>query len=273
MWSALPRRYEPLAFNPAGSCSFTPLSAIGAGLPAGADTVIDALLAAVGPEGTLCIPTLSYLFVNAEHPLFDVRATPTNLGAIPTAFLRRAGVVRSVHPTHSVAALGPAAATVTGSHILDNTPVGPHSSFRAVRDLGGQVAFLGCGTRCNTSIHGVEELLASPPPYLFKAGTTEYRVRDASGAESTAVHRRHGCDCTGQRYERVVDLMPNTAVSSGPVGQATMVVLEATAMWAAALAALEADPLCLVDHVPAGEGHFLKEGSDGSWRYEVRPVV
>ena len=71
-------------------------------VPGGADTVIDALLDAVGPHGTLCLPTLSYLFTTPESPIFDVRSTPTNLGAIPEAFRRRPTAVRSVHPTHSV---------------------------------------------------------------------------------------------------------------------------------------------------------------------------
>ena len=45
--------------------------------------VIDALLEAVGPKGTLCIPTLSYLFCTELSPTFHVERTPTNLGAIP----------------------------------------------------------------------------------------------------------------------------------------------------------------------------------------------
>ncbi|MFP6646122.1 MAG: AAC(3) family N-acetyltransferase, partial [Candidatus Latescibacterota bacterium] len=37
--------------------------------------------------------------------------------------------------------------------------------LRKLRDLGGQLLFLGCGLRPNTSMHGVEELVE--PPYLF----------------------------------------------------------------------------------------------------------
>jgi aminoglycoside N3'-acetyltransferase len=38
----------------------------------GADTVINALLTAVGRKGTLCFPTLSYLFTSPDAPTFDV---------------------------------------------------------------------------------------------------------------------------------------------------------------------------------------------------------
>jgi aminoglycoside 3-N-acetyltransferase len=240
----------------------------------GAETVIRALLAALGPEGTLCIPTLSYLFTTETNPVFDVRSTPTNLGAIPAAFLRMPGVMRSVHPTHSVAALGPQAAAVTENHWRDTTPVGEHSPFRRVRDLAGQVAFLGCGTRCNTSIHGVEEAMATPPPYLLQAAPITYTVTDAAGQTRTVAHRRHDFAGTGQRYERVVPLMPPGTYCSGRAGTgggAVIHVLDAPAMWAVAAAALAADPLCFVDPVPAGaESHVLVAGAGGEvWRYRV----
>jgi aminoglycoside 3-N-acetyltransferase len=120
----------------------TSLSALGH-VEGGANTVIDALLDAVGPEGTLVIPTLSYLYTNAESPTFDVAKTPTNLGTIPETFRLRHGVARSMHPTHSCAAVGPQTLAVLGEHRHDRSPVGENSPFRKVRDLDGQVAFLG----------------------------------------------------------------------------------------------------------------------------------
>ncbi len=68
------------------------LSALGGGevaVTGGAETVLDALLDALA-GGTVVIPTLSYLFTTPASPLFDVRSTPTNLGALPAAALRRA---------------------------------------------------------------------------------------------------------------------------------------------------------------------------------------
>lgn len=120
----------------------TSLSALGH-VDGGADTVIDALLDAVGPEGTLVIPTLSYLYTNADSTNFDVAKTPTNLGTIPETFRLRPGVARSMHPTHSCAALGPQTLALLGEHRHDRSPVGENSPFRKVRDLEGQVAFLG----------------------------------------------------------------------------------------------------------------------------------
>ena len=67
--------------------------------------------------------------------------------------------------------------------------------------------------------------------------------------------------------------------STGRVGEAVMHVMDAEAMWRVALAALEVDPMCLVDKIePGSESHFLRpssesgEGGCGVFRYEVRPA-
>ena len=121
------------------------LSAVGGGaaLPGGADTVIDALMDAVGAAGTLCFPTLSYLFTTIDSPSWNAATTRSNVGVIAETFRNRPEVQRSVHPTHSCAALGVAAVELTRDHHRDCSPVGPHSPFRKIRDLDGQIAFLG----------------------------------------------------------------------------------------------------------------------------------
>jgi aminoglycoside 3-N-acetyltransferase len=254
----------------------TSLSSLGP-VEGGADTVIDALLTTLGPEGTLLIPTLSYLFVTSEQPVFDVKATPTNLGSIPSAALLRDDCHRSLHPTHSVASFGKKAVEIIARHGEDRTPVGPHSPFRLIRDYpGSQIAFLGCGARCNTAIHGVEERLATPPPYLLKPATQsiEYTVTGASGVAEKALHRRHDFAETGQRYERLRTMVPPeaykaTALSGGAPGK-ILEVFEAQALLDTAFDALTLDPSCLTEHCPKGEAHVLVECSHkGFFKYKV----
>ena len=52
----------------------------------GPETVIRGLLQALGPDGTLLMPALSYAHVTSATPLFDLRRTPSNVGAIPEYF-------------------------------------------------------------------------------------------------------------------------------------------------------------------------------------------
>ena len=83
-------------------------------VPGGAETVVRGLLAALGEDGTLLMPALTYEFVRSHNPVFDVRGTPSNVGLIPEDFRLRPGTQRSIHPTHSVCAVGPALRPASG---------------------------------------------------------------------------------------------------------------------------------------------------------------
>ena len=141
-----------------------------------AQEVIDGLMLAVGDEGTLVFPSLSYMHSNPNNPKFDYYQTPSNVGALPEYFRTSVkGVLRSINPTHSCCAWGKNAEYVTSGHILDNTPCGENSPFRRVMELNGKILFMGCGMVPNTSMHAVEEL--SNPDYLF-GSEYEYDITD-----------------------------------------------------------------------------------------------
>jgi aminoglycoside 3-N-acetyltransferase len=210
----------------------------------GAETVIKGLLAALGDEGTLLMPGLTYERVTSANPTFSVLGTPSNVGLIPEYFRLRPGTRRSVHPTHSVCATGPLADAFLAEHLEDSTPVGPHSPFRKLRDNGGQILMLGCGLRPNTSMHGVEELVE--PPYLY-ADPLLYRLILADGQVIEKTYRRHGFRGWTQRYDRVADVLHEPHLRKGRVLAATVHVIEAAALWEAAEAALRRNPLYFID--------------------------
>jgi aminoglycoside 3-N-acetyltransferase len=83
----------------------------------GAATVIDALQEAVGPEGTLVLPSFNHgAAYDGSSTGYDPAETPTTNGAIPDTFWRRPGVLRSVNPTHAFAAWGRQAERYTADH-------------------------------------------------------------------------------------------------------------------------------------------------------------
>lgn len=219
------------------------------GLTEGPETVIDTLLHALGADGTLLMPTLSYDTVNEDQPFFDIRQTPSCVGIIPETFRRRAGVRRSLCPTHSVTACGRDAAIMTAEHLLDDTPVGPHSPFRKLKDMGGQILFIGCGLMPNTSMHGVEELVN--PPYLFAPGHVNYNCVDENANIQKLRIRRHLFTLDGravvQRYDRVSDVLTGDALLYGRVLAADSFLLDAERLWRTAETVLREDPLYFVD--------------------------
>ncbi len=217
-------------------------------LPGGAESAIRALLAALGPDGTLLMPALSYATVRSNRPIFDARQTPSCVGALTEFFRTRPGTQRSIHPTHSVCGVGPLAGELLGAHERDTTPCGPNSPFARLPGVNGQILFLGCGLRPNTSMHAIEERVE--PPYLF-GEPLEYQIHRADGSTGTMRVRRHNFQGWEQRYDRLQSVLAEPDLRQGQVLQAACYLVEAAAMWPAALAALRADPLYFVDFTGA----------------------
>ena len=213
-------------------------------VPGGPETVIRGLLDALGPEGTLLLPALSYNYVTISRPYFDVLRTPSNVGAIPEHFRTRKGSMRSVNPTHSVCGIGPLAGEMLGSHHLDETPCGPRSPFRSLRDHAGQILLLGCGMYPNTSMHGVEETVL--PPYLF-GQTVTYRIVLDDRTQTTMRCRRHGFAGWRQRYDRLAGLLEGDELKTGNVLDATTHIVETPPMWEKAAAAIRRQPYFFVE--------------------------
>ncbi|HUT31888.1 MAG TPA: DUF4910 domain-containing protein [Planctomycetota bacterium] len=120
----------------------------------GADAVIEALHDAIGPEGTLAMPTLSYSWVG--RPPYDPATTPSRVGAITEVFRKRPGVLRSPHPSHSVAAFGPRAAEITSGHVPDRPVFAPEGAYGKLYELDAWILML-CKLSSNTSMHMGDE--------------------------------------------------------------------------------------------------------------------
>ena len=118
--------------------------------PAG---LIEALRLALGPGGTLVMPSMA----SDDDHVFDPRTTPClDMGVVAETFWQQPGVLRSDSP-HAFAAAGPLAARITTPHPVD-PPHGLVSPVGRVYALDGQVLLLGVGHDSNTTIHLAENL-------------------------------------------------------------------------------------------------------------------
>ena len=214
-------------------------------VPGGAEMVVGGLVRAVGPDGTLLMPALSYQ--QRPHHVHDTRRTPSNVGAIPEHFRLRPGTVRSVHPTHSVCGIGRRAVDLLSRHAEDSTPCGPSSPLNLMLDIGAKIVMLGCGLRPNTTMHALEEYVE--PVYLF-GELVAYTITDNTGRTFTKVYARHGFKGWKQRYDRVA-LLPGSDefVRHGRILHASVHVVDGAATKAAVLGRLRADPLFFVDRL------------------------
>ncbi len=175
----------------------------------GPDGLIDALLLALGPEGTLAMPS----WTGDDDAVFDPSATPpdTDLGVVPAAFWRRAGVLRSAHPFAWAAQGARAQYIVDGEMTLP--PHSQDSPVGRIHALDGQVLLLGAGHDANTTLH-LAELLAGVP----------YRVPHHITVDDNGVPRRIDYgenDCCCARFALADDwLRAEDLLSEGPVGNA-----------------------------------------------------
>lgn len=145
----------------------------------GAVAVIDALIRAVGPTGTLVMPAHSGDISDPANwrapavppawvdtlrhtmPAYDLRVSPTrNMGRVAELFRTWPGAVRSGHPATSFAALGPLAAEITQRHDLDD-PLGTGSPLGALYRRDARVLLIGVSFDRCTALH-LAEALAFP---------------------------------------------------------------------------------------------------------------
>jgi aminoglycoside 3-N-acetyltransferase len=134
--------------------------------------LIQLLQQLLGPEGTLLMPTFPFegpqLHYVEAHDTFDPRKTPSRVGVMPEVFRRMPGVIRSLHPTHSVAAWGKHASEMLATHHLGTT-FGPSSPIYKLRDHGGLVVGLGAGLSESFTIqHVAEELHPKTRSYAYE---------------------------------------------------------------------------------------------------------
>jgi aminoglycoside 3-N-acetyltransferase len=161
----------------------TSLSAFGY-IDGGADALIDAILETVLPEGTALAPTLTYAREHGpEHPpVFDVRITPSVTGRTPEVFRKRPGAVRSLHPTHSLTAIGTRAVEYTRGHEDSASPCDAKSPFGTLaRDPHGRILMLGVTLASCTFFHYCEETAAVP--YQLQPRPTHVVMTDAQGGQ------------------------------------------------------------------------------------------
>ena len=213
----------------------------------GAESVVAALGQVVGGDGAVLVPT----FTGGPHlspaapPVFDPVADAGWTGAVAETLRSRPDAVRSLSPTHSVAAIGGRATELTSGHVESVSPCDASSPFaRLADDDDGFVLLLGVDHEANTTFHHVEELVGvdyhlqpEPARAVIKLGSTTI-VRDV-------LLHRYG---TPRRFMVLDDLLSSEGAQTiGRVGAAEARLVRARAFVQIAADGLRADPQLFID--------------------------
>ena len=127
----------------------------------GADTVVDAFMEFF-KEGLFMTPTHTWDQMSAEYSVFDRETEPACVGIIPNVFRKREGVIRSLHPTHSIAAYGKGAEEFLKGEENATSPCPPGGCWDRLRDIDAKILLLGVTHTRNTYIHSVDEVMGIP---------------------------------------------------------------------------------------------------------------
>ncbi len=148
--------------------------------------LIDTFLDAVGPEGHLMMVSLPYRNAALDWlesgRRFDVRKTPSMMGIVSEVFRRRAGVLRSLHPTHPVLVHGPQAGRIVAAHPDCLYSCGPGTPFEELATADGRIVFFNVEIATITFFHYLEHMVSSSLPFsLYTATPFDAPVIDAAG--------------------------------------------------------------------------------------------
>lgn len=185
-------------------CSFNDMDTFRGGPVA----LLKALLAVVGPEGTLIMPAYTANTWETPPRAFDVAKEPTYAGIVAELFRRKPGVLRSLHPRHSLCGYGPLAEALLAGHEACGRADGPGSPLDKLRRREDSfIVTLGVPFGVASFFHWIED---------YEPERLPFPVHDAAPKRCVVV------DIDGRKHE-VLDweLRPEVSVgvSSGSVAK------------------------------------------------------
>lgn len=204
----------------------------------GAEAVVDALLDAVGPKGSIFVPTFNFGQLSYDPP-----TTKSLTGAVTEAFRQRKNALRSPHPTHPMSGIGPAAERVLREHPIMH-PFGENSPLWKLWREDAQIVLLGCDHRSNSMIHVAEEM--ENVPYLNR--TRVGRVIE-NGVEREITVRRPPCSNGFNAIDH--SMRWEGKLREGKIGEARVLLMEAREVIDVTRRLLRENPAALLCNEPS----------------------
>lgn len=203
----------------------------------GALTFIQALIAVVGENGNILMPTSPNAVYQEDYiqslDVFDVTESPSRLGKITEVFRTYPGVMRSENATEPVSCFGPDAFWFTEGHFGELTPYTENSPFARLAQKKGKILYVGVTlANAGTSLHVLEDAVLNFKFPVYAETIYSVKVKSATGEVKeykTKVHNK--AQSALRKCDELIPLFEADGVlKKGKLGTAEVLVLDASDM-------------------------------------------
>jgi aminoglycoside 3-N-acetyltransferase len=223
------------------------LSACGS-IEGGPATVVSALRTWISDRAALAMPThtWSYPDETGVAPIYDFTSTPSVVGTITNHFWREPGVVRSLHPSHSLACSGAGAEKLCSDHESYETPCGAGTPYQRIAEGNTSVLMFGATMDSYTLFHTAED--AAEVPYLYAPEQVTLRTKGVDGSVSSLQMWRQDMGVARRFAETADSLAEQGLLVRRKLGLSDLLFIpNARALHETMVETLRRDPLFLVD--------------------------
>ena len=229
------------------------LSACGS-IEGGPATVVGAFRSWISDRAALAMPTHTWSYPDATGvaPVYDFRSTPSVVGTITNYYWRQPGVVRSQHPSHSLACNGPEAADFFRNHEKSETPCGAGTPYQRIAEGNSSVLMFGATMDSYTLFHTAED--AAAVPYLYIPEQVTLRTKGGDGTIRSIQTWRQDMK-VARRFEATAGWLEEQGLLiRRKLGLSELLFIpSARALHEAMIKKLRRDPLFLVDEAARPE--------------------
>ncbi|PYR97139.1 MAG: hypothetical protein DMG16_25665 [Acidobacteria bacterium] len=212
---------------------------------------IHALQDSVGHEGGILMPTQPFTATAVDyvrtHPITDLARAPSLMGLMTEILRRTPDAIRSIHPTHPVAAWGNKGRRLLGNDWEARTPCGYGTAYHRLLEYEGSVLMLGTGVQVMTFYHCIEELIEPLMPFSpFTSQEYSLQTRDLRGSLYCSRMRLFEPAVSARRRMNVLvpELKRRNSWREGKIGRLDIVLLPATAVLEACVSMAKRGQFC-----------------------------
>jgi aminoglycoside 3-N-acetyltransferase len=142
---------------------------------------------------TLLAPALPFLGSMKEYldglDAFDLNSAKNAMGYISNQIMKKEGCLRSMHPTHSVIAIGKDAGFYTEGHEHCKTPFCVNSPYHKITAKNGKILMFGVDLNSVTNFHVYEDIIKEYLPFEVYTKDT-YRINCMSSDKEFIVETK-----------------------------------------------------------------------------------